>query len=585
MFCLVVGSHVGAQVAIGTRVDAPFTDLRWQDRRIADLGPHAAIVIYFATVECPMVRRYIPRLGEIAQAYSGRDVVTVVANVGAGDGFVDAAAQVAEFAPAAIFAKDSDLQLARACGVDRTGAVVVLDRDRTLRYRGRIDDQHGFATNRAEVARSDLRKSLDEVLAGQAVTIPETAITGCRLTPPPSVDAGHVPTYLRDVVPILASHCATCHSGDAAAPFSLTNEVDVRKHAMMIAEVVGNGRMPPWPAASTSEGFVNRRGLTLVERETIRLWVAGGMPRGEAVDSGFRNHPMMPEWSNGRPDLILDAKESLAVPATGSLPYQYFELPHVFDRETWVESVEVRSKAGRTLHHCNVACLPSGAPFAARAIVCNAVPHGRHLACEAGTAVRIPAGSVLMLQAYYVPSGQPELDRLCVGLRFPRVPVQRERRVAIATNEDFEIPAGASSHPVSASLTLPEDAVGLSLFAHMNVRGRDVTVVAATPEGARRTLLVVPNYDFASQETFVWQQGVRLFTRGTRIEALAHFDNSAWNAANPDPKRIVRAGAANAEESLMVFLAWVEEDQMLGLRIDPATGMCVGSLGDFHPGK
>jgi hypothetical protein len=37
-------------VPLGTVLDAPFTDLHWQSRTLADLGPHAATVIYFATV-------------------------------------------------------------------------------------------------------------------------------------------------------------------------------------------------------------------------------------------------------------------------------------------------------------------------------------------------------------------------------------------------------------------------------------------------------------------------------------------------------------------------------------------------------
>ena len=42
---------------------------------------------------------------------------------------------------AAVFARDFDLQLANACGVDRTGAAVVLDATGRMVYRGRVDDQ------------------------------------------------------------------------------------------------------------------------------------------------------------------------------------------------------------------------------------------------------------------------------------------------------------------------------------------------------------------------------------------------------------------------------------------------------------
>ncbi|MFN7589577.1 MAG: redoxin family protein, partial [Planctomycetota bacterium] len=113
-------------VPIGAVVDAPFTDLRWQTRRLPELGESKATVLFFASIECPLVQRYLPRIGEMAKAYAARGVVFVVVNVGAGDEFVDAVGDVTTKAPAAVFARDFDLQLAKACGVDRTGAAVVL---------------------------------------------------------------------------------------------------------------------------------------------------------------------------------------------------------------------------------------------------------------------------------------------------------------------------------------------------------------------------------------------------------------------------------------------------------------------------
>jgi thiol-disulfide isomerase/thioredoxin len=146
--CLFVATALGqapAEVPLGTVIDAPFTDLRWQTRRLGELPAEAATVLFFATIECPLVQRYLPRLGELARSYETRGVVTVVVNVGAGDEFVDAVGEVVAKAPAAVFAKDFELALAKACGVDRTATAIVLDRDRKLVYRGRVDDQHGYA--------------------------------------------------------------------------------------------------------------------------------------------------------------------------------------------------------------------------------------------------------------------------------------------------------------------------------------------------------------------------------------------------------------------------------------------------------
>ena len=75
---------------------------------------------------------------------------------------------------------EAALRLARACGVDRTAAAVVLDRERRIVYRGRVDDQHGYGGARAAASREDLREALASVLDGRAVAVPETAISGCN---------------------------------------------------------------------------------------------------------------------------------------------------------------------------------------------------------------------------------------------------------------------------------------------------------------------------------------------------------------------------------------------------------------------
>jgi hypothetical protein len=152
--------------------------LHWRVRGLEAFGERAAFVVYFATIACPMVARGMPKLGVIAAAYAARDVVTLVINTGAGDGFVEAAAQVVASAPEARFGKDFDLAFARDCGVERTNTVVVLDRQHRVRYRGRIDDQEGYTATRAQPSRADLQAAIEDVLANRPVAVPETDVSG-----------------------------------------------------------------------------------------------------------------------------------------------------------------------------------------------------------------------------------------------------------------------------------------------------------------------------------------------------------------------------------------------------------------------
>ena len=559
-------------VPLGTVIDAPFTDLRWQTRRLRELPAERATVLFFATIECPLVQRYLPRIGELARSYEARGVVTVVVNVGAGDDFVDAVADVLGKAPAAVFARDFELALAKACGVDRTATAIVLDREHRLVYRGRVDDQHGYTGMRAKPSRDDLRLALDAVLAGTAVEVASTEISGCRITPPAPVAAGAAPTFARDIAPLLYRHCTECHRPGGEAPFALLDEAAAKKHGAMLSEVVQQGRMPPWYGGSGHGPFVNRRHVTPAERERVRAWFAAGMPSGDAAELPPPPTLPAPGWRIGEPDQVIEIKAPVRLPADGLVPYQYLVLPFRFAEDTWVEAIEIRPDNERVLHHCNLARVKIGERFSQDGFITGYVPGGDPMVLDAGTAVRIPAGSALALQAHYVTTGQPEQDRLRVGLRFPRVPVQKELQVAIVADFRFAIPPGAIAHPVQAQRRLRDDAVGIGMFVHMHVRGRDMTVVAEAPDGSRETLLVVPNYNFDWQQSYRWAAGERRFARGTRIQALAHYDNSRWNPFNPDPGQTVKFGLETTDEMMYLFLFWVAREQALGLAVDPRTG-------------
>jgi hypothetical protein len=91
----------------------------------------------------------------------------------------------------------------------------------------------------------------------------------------------------------------------------------------------------------------------------------------------------------------------------------------------------------------------------------------------------------------------------------------------------------------------------------MHVRGRDFKFTAQYPDGQSEVLLNVPNYDFQ------WQHRYRLaepkkIPAGTRIDCVAHFDNSIENPANPDPTKAVTWGDQTWEEMMIGFFTYVD---------------------------
>jgi thiol-disulfide isomerase/thioredoxin len=594
-------------VPIGSRVSgAAFKDTWYLTRSLDDLGERRAYVLVFTTLDCPLVARYLPVLAALEREYRQQQVQFVAVNAGPEDDLIEIARQAVECDAGFPFVKDHEGSLARAVGARYTPQVVVLDAQRRIRYRGRIDNQYRLGGVRPGATRHDLREALDELLAGREVSVPETPVEGCRISPPLRRPLRRDVTY-DEVAPILAHRCQGCHGARPdAAPFSLAGYRDAAAHAAALAEAVADRRMPPWFASRKYGTFVNERRLRDEERELLLDWVALGCPPGEAhpadpAPADVSEPPGTPAdvpqppgtpadaapstatggnakadldggWRIGVPDLVLTMPRPFELPASGYVPYQYVILPHLFLHETWVQRVEIRPGNRAAVHHCNLAALSPTADYDKARFMTGYVPGGGPMVMQGGVGIKIPAGSVLILQIHYVATGQAASDQTSVGLVFARETIDKELRHFRCVNHRLEIPPHDPWYRAEASQTFADDATGIGLFVHMHVRGREMTFRATYPDGRQETLLMVPNYDFNWQLGYRWPDGKYRFPRGTRIDCVAHYDNSAFNPYNPDPAATVREGQQTYEEMMYGFVFYTLDEEKLGLRIDPRTG-------------
>jgi len=585
-----VTAAASARPQIGNKVGAmTFTDIRFLPRSFNDLAnkqdraPKRAFVLVFTNTTCPLVQRYLPRLKALEEEFRDQGVQFVAINVGPDDSVFDMATQAVEFDVPFPFFKDVDGSCVASCGALRTPEAVVIDDEHRLRYRGRIDNSYRLSGATPGPVEADLRNAIVSLLAGDEIAVAETPVDGCLITTVSNVPPSKKYTYNEHISPVIKKHCQRCHQPDTAAPFSLLSFDDVASNAEMIAEVVGQQRMPPWYASSKHGSFTNDPTMSRAERAMLLDWVRSGAPRGEGVDElpeqptadtedGGTDPWAGVEWQMGEPDLVIEAPFTYDVPAEGYVNYKYALLPKLFFRDTWLEAVEIQPSNPRVVHHANLGFLPIGGNVTSSKLITGYVPGVGPMRLEHGVASRIPAGSVLGLQIHVITTGKPEKVKLRVGFRYPRDKVQKELHYLELKNQQFAIPPFAAHHPVSSAQAVVDDVTLFGFFAHMHVRGKDVTFRAFPPAADPITLLMVPNYNFDWQLPYHLPYGKLKFSAGTRFECLAHFDNSTLNAYNPDPSATVRDGQQTFQEMMYGFVFYTKDDEQLDFQVDTQTG-------------
>lgn len=515
-------------------------------------------VVCFLGTECPLARVYAPLLDEMARRYRDRGVRFLGINSNVQDSMGELRQYAREHDIGFPVAKDYDRSVAVQIGATRTPEVFVIDRGGRIRYSGRIDDRYEPGIARAEAKSHDLRRAIDQLLAGRRVEVPRTEAVGCLIALPREKQLAAEPsvTFCDQVSRVLQEHCVECHREGEIGPFALTDYEEVIGWADMMLEVIRQGRMPPWHASDQHSEFANARQMPEADKKLLRQWVDQGTPYGDV-----RDLPPRREYVDGwrlpkSPDLVLAMSDQpYEIPPRGTIEYQYFVADPGFEEDKWVRAVDVVPGNRAVVHHC-IAFIrpPDGADLRDLGFLAAYVPGQQSATLPAGYARKVTAGSKIVFQMHYTPTGKPERDITRVGLVFADpAEVTHEVSVRGGIEQDFEIPPHDSNHEVRGEIGgFSEGALLLSMMPHMHLRGKSFLMTAES-EGESKTLLEVPFYDFN------WQHRYELATPRSlaevdRLEFTAVFDNSADNATNPDPSAHVTWGDQTWQEMAVAFV-------------------------------
>ncbi len=596
-FCaiLAMGPGLGLRAddrPIDLKVNRPVPNFKLQKAdgtpvSLYDFAGKKAAVLAFIGTDCPNANVSLPRLVELARANEPRGVVFLAIYSNASETADQVARHAREHGIDFLALKDPNNVVADLALAERTPEVVALDGRAMIRYRGAIDDQYGQGTRKPAPTRNYLADALDAIVEGRPVGVASTSVVGCpiervdrkvaaakvqRVRPAPPALAAEldrrateaVPdpvgpvTFAADVAPIVLDKCQGCHRAGQVGPFPLMTYDDARKHAAAIAEVVADRRMPPWHADPRFGHFANDRSLSPKQRATLLAWVEQGTPLGDPAQ--LPPARTFPEgWSIGKPDVVFETPQGYEVPSQGVIDYVHVEVPTKFDHDVWVQAAEVVPGERAVVHHIIAYVKDPNAKGRGRMEHLAAyVPGDLPTSYPDGIAKKIPAGASLVFQIHYTPDGTARVDRSKVGLVFAKKPVERRAFTMFVANNKIAIPPGDDNYEVKSTHTTRSDMHLYSLSPHMHLRGKDFRYTATFPDGRSEVLLVVPAYDFGWQSAYVLDEPKAL-PKGTRIDCVAHFDNSAKNPANPDPTRLVRHGDQSFDEMMMGYLDYVDD--------------------------
>lgn len=530
-------------------------DYRGKEHSLAELSQSKLIVVAYLGCDCPLAKLYGPRLAELAKEFEPQGVAFLGINANQQDSNTEVAAYARIHGLEFPLLKDTGNQVADQMGAVRTPEVFVLDAERVVRYWGRIDDQYLIGVQRGQPMRRDLAIAVTELLAGEPVSVPETAAIGCHIGRVARQEPHGEVTYANQISRLIEQHCVECHRPGEIAPFPLTSFEDTVGWAATIREVVEQGRMPPWFANPEHGAFSNDNRLTPEEKQLVFDWVDNGCPEGDRTQLPERRQ-FTEGWQIRQPDQVIYVRdEPVDVPADGVVAYQYFMADPGFTEDKWIQAAEARPDNRGVVHHLVAFFVAPGekARGGARGAMIGYAPGMPPSEFPAGSAMFVRAGSKVIFQMHYTPNGSPQKDRSCIGLVFSD-PADVKYRIGggMAPNQRFEIPPGDSNHEVTSRHTFKQDSRLLTLTPHMHLRGKSFRYEAEYPDGRREVLLDIPRYDFNWQLRYHLAEP-KLMPAGTQLFCTAHFDNSEENLANPDPTKPVRWGDQTWEEMMIGY--------------------------------
>ncbi len=438
----------------------------------------------------------------------------------------------------------------------------------------------------SERARDRWRSAFAPVAAGVLAGFGTVGQVGAQET---------VPTYTRDIAPIMQEVCMRCHVEGGLGPMAFSTYEEVRPWAPMIRQEVAIRHMPPWGVDPTVgiQAYKNDIGLSEQEIDAIVRWVDAGAPEGDP-----RDLPPPPadrwDWTQGweleqtlgPPDMVISTGP-IALPASGQdrWPNVRVEWP-TLERPRYLRAAELRNTplGRRALHHNNVSLRLEDGP-SGRIVGAGAGKSWDLFPEDTGILLGTGAGE-LSWGLHYALIGQEFVDEAEIALWFH--PEDRPPLYESTSEYHQLIDQFTEGEPRARDILIPPHGTQTlirvvvldqpiminSIRPHMHLQGVGQSIEVIWPErvadftghpsSPSEILTSINTYDHNWQISYSYQDHARpLLPKGAALLLRTQLDNTVNNPLSVDPDQWVAFGgrSVDAMSHMHMAVSYLTEEQ------------------------
>lgn len=377
--------------------------------------------------------------------------------------------------------------------------------------------------------------------------------------------------FHRQIKPIIHKNCATCHNPNGAGPFNLISYEDIKKRTDMIAEVINNNYMPPWPADPEYRVFTGQKALTQEEKNIINEWIANGAIEGEKTKDLFLDF----KNKTNKPDLQVKMDRAHVTSGLNNDEFWMMKFPLKLAKDTFIKRIEFVPNNKQIVHHMNAHLISykdnqkkeifkgerkvntelhtdaeafeqldilndDGTYPVLTPSVANYLPGSQSIQYPEGIGVlkATKKNIILVNDFHYAPTPYEEKDSSYFNIYFCSTPPKRiikETQLGTFGISKITPPLIIPPNQIKTFRTkarITQDISLLTINPHMHLLGKSFLSYAVTLNNDTIPLIKIDNWNFRWQYFYTFKKMLKI-PAGSEIFVEATFDNTKNNPDNP----------------------------------------------------